>query len=699
MLRKIEDIHSLEVELVKLEGQNQPPPGSYNAKKGLSSQRNEEVMAEIRNMLKEMVNSEASLNPISHANAANQIYEEYSKIISSNIMSRDSAHNQNNSTNHHISATSTPGRRPNDQLENLEVSDIFRRFDVYKNKIEREFIYLVNHSKELQASLNNMDNIDKAMKEIEKFKNLIRLAENNFNQERAYLFAQIDNFLLANNTNQNRVSVANLKSYIEKILADKHIEFQTIINTLYSGLSLNNGRRSRSAVTADRHSDSSFLTEEEEAIKKISERIKFIKAKIDNKSTRKTSSARRRNGSCDNLTDGSSEDDTDNKELHHLNEQIRILKSRMIAKGDQLNMMKKSSNDVFLQQVQQPQPCPGPVYLPVTFKRNGPNYEYTHSTNVRANVSQSHGGEYGDYRSYRVEPLELYEETQNQADSYRDGNLSSANRRGADYYNEQYILCKSQETADSYNYEMNTDHMKTTYNNLHHNHVVLSESVPKQQSGFTLTTKIENEMPPPTRKYTSTVEIPAEQLELMKKRENRIKVTRFRSKSESASLDEEEDTLIESSAEMMNQAFNSTRRHKSVTVVSTKRKKRTNEPNGNILAVSLKSVKYPQPEKQTMTEEIEAADSRKKADLPVNTEIIEKFKKEVDDLKQMLNEKNELINRQSEQQRQLNELKASEIIICQQKNDNLSKMLENQKLEMLSLKNKMSKKSTYLYEI
>jgi hypothetical protein len=296
MLKKIEDIHNLELELVKIEGHNyhvsqqqQHQPTTTNAKNILSSQRNEEVMAEIRSMLREMVNSEASMNPGAHNIAVNKIYEEYAKIINRadthSGLSSDTAtavtHNPYSSSSkepgtHSSSSSNNPPqavRRASDMAQNVEGSDIHQRFSLYKSKIEQEFVYLVTHSRDLEANLNNIDNLDRAIKEIDKFKNLIRLAEANFNKEKAYLFKQVDAFLAVNSTSGNRAMIAHMKASVEKILADKHIEFQTITNGLYSSLSQTSSRLNGGGLKT---SDSSFLTEEEEAIKKISERIKVI---------------------------------------------------------------------------------------------------------------------------------------------------------------------------------------------------------------------------------------------------------------------------------------------------------------------------------------------------------------------------------------------------------------------------------------
>jgi hypothetical protein len=338
MLKKIEDIHTLEVELVKIEGQNQNTQ-NLTPNKEHNSHRNEEVMSEIRNMLKEMVNSEASINPNTQNIAVNKIYEEYSKLINNNTIKTELKQEQTKRI-----------------IENVESSDIYKKFDTYKGKVEQEYVYLVDHSRELDANLPNMENIDQAMNEIEKFKNLIRMAENNFNKEKSYLFKELDNFLAKNPNNSNRVAINNLKANIDKVIFDKHIELQSVTNGLYSSLSSSHNTSRKkvhikkinynvNATQQHHNSDSSFLTEEEEAIRKISERIRVLKARIDTKDKKKSKKSkdkqqkRQQNSgvvtsSNENLSSSSyASEDTDNRELQHLNEQIRLLKSRMIAKG------------------------------------------------------------------------------------------------------------------------------------------------------------------------------------------------------------------------------------------------------------------------------------------------------------------------------------------------------------------------------
>lgn len=329
MLQKIEDIHNLESELVKIEGHN-------TSSKQNSIQRNEEVMNEIRTMLKEMVNTD-TINGASSL-TVNKIYEEYSKTIR-RITSSPTIHLK--------------------KIESdfIETGDIYRRFNQFRGQVEQDFCYLLNQAKDLENKLNTIENIDQSANEIEKFKNSVRITEDNFEKGKFYLFRELDNQCI---NNSNKLLINNLKSNIEKMLSDKHVELDSIINNFFSRLNNNSVR----------NSDSSFLTEEEDAIMKICERIRMLKAKIDSKSNKKDT------------------EDADTKELMHLNDQIRILKSRMLAKGDQLNQMKKTASEAYQYQASAV-PCPGPVFLPLNhIKRINP---FDNPLNT-----------------YRIEPLELH---------------------------------------------------------------------------------------------------------------------------------------------------------------------------------------------------------------------------------------------------------------------------------------------------
>lgn len=76
MLQKIEDIHSLECELVKIEDSSNGATSTLKLNRSTTN-RNEEVMGEIRNMLKEMISTTSTPNLFT----VNNIYEEYSKSV------------------------------------------------------------------------------------------------------------------------------------------------------------------------------------------------------------------------------------------------------------------------------------------------------------------------------------------------------------------------------------------------------------------------------------------------------------------------------------------------------------------------------------------------------------------------------------------------------------------------------------------
>ena len=186
--------------------------------------------------------------------------------------------------------------------------------------------------------------------------------------------------------------------------------------------------------------DSSFLTEEEDAIKKISEKIKFIKAKISSKEPKTSRRGKKSDGH-------SSSDDTDTKELQHLNEQIRQIKSKMILKGDQLNKMKKNSNDEFIQKSRQKK-CSGPIYLPIN------------------HISRRHS-----QNTYQIRPANFC--SQSYDDDEQDGEVMRGDMRSSITSSKYYVVNKSG----------------------------------GENNGFSAS---------PERKYMSSVEIPAEQLEAFK---------------------------------------------------------------------------------------------------------------------------------------------------------------------------------------
>ncbi|CAF0855532.1 unnamed protein product [Brachionus calyciflorus] len=585
MLQKIEDIHKLESELIKLEG--------HNSFKTSSNQRNEEVMSEIRTMLREMVENSGQNSSLS----SNRIYEEYSRTMKQ------------------FANTSPTLQLKKIESDFIETGEIYRKYHQFRTQIEQDCCFLLNQAKDLEFRLKTLQSVEQSMNEIEKFKNSVRIMEDNLEKGKFYLFRDLD---CLNTTQSNRLLITNLKGRIEKLLLEKHTELETVIKGLITVINKTNH-------------DSSFLTEEEEAIRKISDRIKVLKAKIDAKDSLPVFSKRYKKNR--NYSDGSS-DDTDTKELKHLNEQIKFLKGKMLAKGDQLNQMKMTSSDLF-----QNQTSSHTVFLPINHIRNSDNLS-----------------------SYRIEPLELYDEC-------------TSEYIASDNFQNDLILVKDEqkkyEKKIIYPIEQEYDEDRTSYRDLRPKNNQIYYDAGKNDLVNSGNKKYTSSIEPTKnnqiyyvagkndlvnsgdKKYTSSIEIPADQLENFK---NGLRDRRSRSENSSrkTSTSDEEEC-----------ASSRSKRAKS-SVVQFK----------NPLSVSLKSVKRPGPEKETMTDG--------------NKSDNEKYQKEIDELKKIVSQKNEIINRQHDQQRQLDELKANELKINAQKNEILNRRLQEQNEEIQLLKNQLN---------
>lgn len=549
MLQKIEDIHKLESELVKIEG--------HNSEKNGSCQRNEQVMNEIRTMLKEMMENSGQQNV--HSN--NRIYEEYSRTMQ------------------RLTNTSPTLQLKKIESDFIETGEIYRKYNQFRNQIELDCEFFINQANDLEFKIKSTQFVEKSMNEIEKFKNSVRITEDNLDKGKFYLFRDLD---CLNTTQSNRLLIANLKGMIEKLLYEKHKKLETVVKNLYAFINKN--------------SDASFLTEEENAIKKISDRINVLRAKIDAKDSLPVFSKRYKNR---NNSAGS--EDTDTRELQYLNEQIKVLKTKMLAKGDQLNQMKATSSEIF----QNPsQSNSNTVFLPINHFRSGEQLS-----------------------TYRTEPLELYDEC-------------TSEYIASDNFQNEFILVRDEQKK----YEkkiilpLESEFDRPSYNDLNRNH-------------FFYVSKSDDR--PMDKKYTSSIEIPAEKLETFKNGPNK------RSKSENSSR--KTSTYCSSDSDTSHY-----KEKRAKSVVQFK-----NPLEQNALSVSLKSLKRPGPEKQTMTESFISS---------------EKYQREIDDLKKALNQKNEIINRQLDQQRQMDEIKSNEILLNGRKTEILNRKLLQQADEIDSLK-------------
>ena len=312
MLKKIEDIHELEVELVKLEGQNTSSKLNRQQINNLAH-RNEEVMSEIKRMLHQ--------NPPSVSG----------------------------------------GDQPTPSLQH----HLQQRFEHLRSQVDNEYQFLKTRFKQLEEKFRrggDAHNFNANINEIECLKNLIQSAKEKYEREKHFLFKEFANDPYLSNVFMQQ------RNELESCLARYQADLQLLMRHLYSSLpsygSLNTQRTNH---------DSSFLTEEEEAIKKISERISVLKARIDSKPA---ATKRLKSG-----LDGTSSDEMDNKELLHLNEQIRLLKSHMLAKGNELNKRKKNSNEAYLLNSTggsfNNTAHAGPVYLPINHARPSTHFRET----------------------------------------------------------------------------------------------------------------------------------------------------------------------------------------------------------------------------------------------------------------------------------------------------------------------------------
>lgn len=354
---------------------------------------------------------------------------------------------------------------PKPTLQHQRNGDIFNLIDSFKSQIENEFSYLKAQAKTLDDRLKSSQ--PPLLKEIEQFRQVIQSTQAKFDREKYFLFKDLNS-----QKHLNPIIVANIQNDLERNLNEKYLEFSNLIKNFYSSLPASSSTTctTRIVTTVNRSSsfnhnrtvDSSFLTEEEEAIKKISEKIKFIKAKISTKAPKVSKRAKTKA----NLNESSS-DDTDTKELAHLNEQIRQIKSKMILKGDQLSKMKKNSNDEFIEKSRQ-KTCTGPIYLPIN-----------HLSRRNMNANSSSGGGIGE--TFKVMPVNFCSQSYDDDEDELEKSKSKCVRSAAT------VTSSSTNVASKF--------------------YLVRKSGEEMKKEFSVS---------PERKYMSSVEIPAEQLEALK---------------------------------------------------------------------------------------------------------------------------------------------------------------------------------------
>jgi hypothetical protein len=575
MLRKIDDIRGLEQELVKIEGQNISTSLANRNPSHMQIHRNEEVMNEIKNMLKDTMGNDpnAATNTIQ---TVSQVYEEYHKSTMSN---RELVRGMKSPSQ--TKARSLSSSHEKTTMNSCNLAEIFRI------KIEQKYSCIKSQSKALEDFLSKCEDNKQRSNQIECFINVVRSIQENLNNEKHYLFVELKNQPIY----LNPIIMNNLKNNIENLLNEKLVETEKLINFFKSKIDCKENIQLINTVlnnnSHNNNSESSFLTEEEECIKKISERIVQLKERIHLKETQPRS--KKSKGNYNDL----SSDDSDTKELRKLNEQIRVLKSRMIAKGDQLNKVKKlSGNNFFV-------------------------YQHSTATTTNSTTNNTKNARPIAIPSSSLPTQSIHTSTSNQFSQACTGPIYlPINHQPRRAYKIEPLLSS------------NADYAQQEY-----------------ESDFNGS---------PSRKYISSIEIPAEQLEELKNQ--RASSLRRRTKSMSSTTSDEE--AIEHSHN--HQKYH--KRHKSV--VHFKNAYTDKELNSkNLLQVSLKSTKLPQPEKQTMTEE--------------NSDL-ERIKRENDQLRADLIEKETVIEKLSAQSTETSE--------------NLNKLIEQQNIEIVNLKNELNLK-------
>lgn len=393
MMQKIEDIHKLELELVKLEGTN-----ATNNRKEITNlaYRNEEVINEIRKILNENGAHSNDCKQSAHRLTANKVLDEYSK------------------TNNYLQLK-----------DNLQ-----QRFDFLKSQIEQEYSFLRNRLRQLDEKfcqqqggsfdLANLNN------EIECIKNLVRTSKEKYDQEKNFLYKDL------NSNDMLKQHFISQKNLLERVLSERQNELQSLMRNFYSKLPYNSNNYLNETTTASlvitnnnnrselscnlTTNNSSFLTEEEEAIKKISDKIRSLKAKIDSKKRKKsrdtitsvteeTNTSSNYNNSNEfyeeivHNEEDSDENNDDEIELINLNEQIQMLKSKMQQKGDELSSRNVNkcyddyNIDYNVKMIKNGQ---------YEISNNLPVYSPANNGNNNMNINSN------DYMgTYRIEPIEI----------------------------------------------------------------------------------------------------------------------------------------------------------------------------------------------------------------------------------------------------------------------------------------------------
>ena len=216
------------------------------------------------------------------------------------------------------------------------------KIDTFKEQLEDQNNALKKKIESLEEKLKNLEtsNINASVNEIVQLRNLIVRTQRHFEEDKIRLLKEFENErnLTANNS---MLIMKKFKDELELKINEKDNDMRKYLQKLQSMLPLSqvqkkiyvtNDHRIQQPCVRESTVESSFVTEEEEAIARISEKMHMLKSKIDSRDNSQAHSKNRNDNSEDF-------DDVDTKELIQLNEQIRQLKSHVIKK----NNVKKSS--------------------------------------------------------------------------------------------------------------------------------------------------------------------------------------------------------------------------------------------------------------------------------------------------------------------------------------------------------------------
>ena len=568
MLIKIDGIHELELQLVKIEGNSK-----YDMNKNgnhTSMKDNNQIMIEIRATLREMIHSQNMVNKTASTSNAdgytlNEMLEEVEKAATRTATSLLSTIVQP-----HVQISTSPDLQSG--TSSSLSSGALSKIDAFKAQLEDQNNALKNKLASLEDKLKNFESSNVNVNEIEQLKDVILRTQRRFEEDKMKLVKEFENErnLTSNN---NMMLMKKFKDELEIKINEKDQEMRNYLQTLHSFLpqqqQQQKSQKKQFVYNEQVHQhvresnvESSFLTEEEEAIARISERIHVLKSKLDSKDN---SESRSKNRSEDS-------DDTDTRELIHLNEQIRQLKSRMIQRNEKLNNIKRMTTH--------PQGIMkhDKVYLPIQHL----NHRYSSEDNLHLvhNPTKSN---------------------------------SAPNQTP------QYLIKNPDDTSNS------------DENNKKHNHYVVIDRSDSQDLSCS-----------PERRYTSSIEIPAEQLENFKASAGKPQSRRSKSASHASS---------QSNMEVSNLKKHSTKL----------------QSGSNLISVCLKSLKRPDVDKRQDQEEL--------------TKNLKEAQKEIEKLKDIIEEKNTLIN--SHRVSALDKKKHDKEMLY------LLQLLETQSKKIIGLKNKI----------